>query len=103
MALLLQVQPYFAHAALLPQLMSLHGRSEPHDARAALHAISLLHMVCDPATFERLASCLLEGLAHKCATSPMRVDHFPFSAAYPWLSLTCCLVGGGGGGGASGV
>jgi hypothetical protein len=86
------VQPYFISSLLLPELLSLHGSRQPHDPRSTLHALSLLHAVCDTPTFERVVQGLLEALPNKCATSCLRAEQFPFSAAYPWLSLTCCIV-----------
>lgn len=37
---------------------------------------------------------MVEALARKAATSPLKASELPHTGAYPWLSLLCCLVSG---------
>jgi len=43
--------------------------------------------------FTQIARALLECIAARASSACLKADQFPHSAAYPWLSLLCCLVG----------
>lgn len=88
----LLAQPYLVLSDLLPALARLHGRTAPHGTAATLTAMRLLRMVLPESVWEVVCGVLLEGLARRCSTSPLNPAEFPFSAAYPWLSLMGCLV-----------
>ena len=96
-ALLEQLSPllhtsYMVHSLLLPLLLRLLGRTEPHRPQLVATAVQLLYIGLDSALFARCFSLLLEAISLKCVTSTLQPDQFPHSASYPHLTLLCALL-----------
>mmetsp|Transcript_9175 Transcript_9175/g.23221 ORF Transcript_9175/g.23221 Transcript_9175/m.23221 type:complete len:1032 (-) Transcript_9175:342-3437(-) len=87
-----QCSSYHVGGALLQTLMGLHGRGEPHAPGPTLLLMQLLHLTLPQRAFTQVARALLECLAGRAASAPLKSDQFPYSAAYPWLSLVSCLI-----------
>eukprot|EP00775_Hariotina_reticulata_P010985 gene10985-11140_t len=86
-------QPYLVRFALLPVLSELQKLGGDHQ-RALQLLVHLLALVWDENSnaFSSIVSGLLEELAYRCQVSPLLAQDYPYTAAYPHLSLAVALL-----------